>query len=81
MKEKVFNEVLERAANVIIVNDDWFNTMGWVWMSATSAQLKKLWIYAIGQGAKVHEEDNGTLLPDEYVQLKNGMRFYNPYRY
>lgn len=68
MKVKEFNSLYNKAKYTIVLEDEWFNTMGWIWLSLTEKQYKKMYSLLLSQGAIEIFTKNGR-----YIDLKNGM--------
>lgn len=71
MKVTEFNQIYDTAKKVNIVNDSWFNCMGWFWINLTDKQLKKMYSLMLEQGAEEEIENNKT-----FIKLKNGLIIY-----
>ena len=56
MKVADFNKIYEYAKTVDVLNDGWFNTMGWFWLQLTDRQLKKMYNLLLEQGAQETEQ-------------------------
>lgn len=74
MKVQDFKIAYEKAKLANIVEDEWFNTMGWFWVRLTENQMSRMFNLMKSQGAKVYKSDREDF--KYYIQLKNGMKIY-----
>ena len=73
MKRSDFCRIVKQARDIDILNDQWFNTMGWFWLNLTELQASVMYRLILAQGGEEKTEPE-TLR--KYVELKNGMRLY-----
>ena len=71
MRNIDFKNFYEKAQKTTIVDDNDFNSNGWVWLCLTERQLIKMFNLMVKQGAIV-KNINGR----DCIELKNGIKIY-----
>lgn len=73
MKRADFCRIYKQARNVNILDNDWFNCMGWFWLNLTELQARTMYNLILSQGA---EEKHDWNTNRKFIEFKNGMRLY-----
>ena len=66
MNRTEFKNIYEQAQKVDILNNDWFNAMGWFWLNLTERQANKMIDLII--------EQNNFPRETKVVTFRNGMK-------